>query len=56
MKGDKKRFNNMKAQLVSMLLTCFVLFCFLIAKQLDILRILNNLKHATDRVQIPSSP
>jgi hypothetical protein len=43
----------------SVILTCFVLFCFvlfLIAKQLAILKILNNLKHATDRLQLPSSP
>jgi hypothetical protein len=42
--------------LVSVILTCFVLFCFLIAKQLAILKFLNNLKHATDRLQMPSRP
>jgi hypothetical protein len=29
---------------------------YLVAKQLAILKILNNLKHATDRLQMPSSP
>ena len=42
--------------MISVILTCFVLFCFSIAKQLAILKILNYLKHATDRLQLPSSP
>jgi hypothetical protein len=34
----------------------FLFSGYLIAKQLAILKILNNLKHATDRLQMPSSP
>jgi hypothetical protein len=34
----------------------FLFSGYLIAKQLAILKILNNLKHATDRIQMPSSP
>jgi hypothetical protein len=34
----------------------FLFSGYLIAKQLAILKILINLKHATDRLQMPSSP
>jgi hypothetical protein len=37
-------------------LLVFLFSGYLIAKQLAILKILNNLKHATDRIQMQSSP
>jgi hypothetical protein len=37
-------------------LLVFLFSGYLVAKQLAILKILNNLKHATDRLQMPSSP
>jgi hypothetical protein len=49
-----KSYSNMPraAGGASVILTCFVLFCFLIAKQLAILKFLNYLKHATDRLHM----